>query len=56
MPVRTARVFTMREVLGLSTEEICKELGITTTNCWVMLHRARLSLRTCLELKWFGKS
>ncbi|HET6491667.1 MAG TPA: sigma-70 family RNA polymerase sigma factor [Burkholderiales bacterium] len=56
MPARTARVFTMREVLGLPTEEICKELGITTTNCWVMLHRARLSLRACLELKWFGKS
>jgi RNA polymerase sigma-70 factor (ECF subfamily) len=55
MPARTARVFTMREVLELSTEEICKELGITTTNCWVMLHRARLSLRECLELKWFGR-
>jgi RNA polymerase sigma-70 factor (ECF subfamily) len=56
MPATTARVFVMREVLELSTEEICKELGITTTNCWVMLHRARLSLRACLELKWFGKS
>jgi RNA polymerase sigma-70 factor (ECF subfamily) len=56
MPPKTARVFTMREVLELSTEEICKELGITTTNCWVMLHRARLSLRECLELKWFGRS
>lgn len=55
MPAKTAQVFTMREVLELSTEEICKELGITTTNCWVMLHRARLSLRACLELKWFGK-
>lgn len=56
MPARMARVFTMREVLELSTEEICKELGITTTNCWVMLHRARLILRECLESKWFGKS
>ena len=56
MPVRTARVFVMREVMELSTEEICKELGITATNCWVMLHRARLSLRECLESKWFGKS
>ena len=53
MPERTARVFVMREVLELSTEEICKELGITATNCWVMLHRARLSLRACLETKWF---
>jgi RNA polymerase sigma-70 factor (ECF subfamily) len=55
MPVKTARVFVMREIMELSTEEICKELRITATNCWVMLHRARLSLRECLELKWFGK-
>ena len=55
MPAKTARVFTMREVMELSTEEICMELGITATNCWVMLHRARLGLRECLELKWFGK-
>ena len=55
MPARTARVFVMREVMELSTEEICKELGITTTNCWVMLHRARLALRACLEMKWFNK-
>ena len=55
MPERTGRVFVMREVLELSTEEICKELGISTTNCWVMLHRARLSLRACLETKWFTK-
>ena len=53
MPARTARVFVMREVLELTTEEICKELAITATNCWVMLHRARLTLRECLETKWF---
>jgi len=56
MPARTARVFVMREVMELTTEEICKELDISTTNCWVMLHRARLSLRECLEQKWFGAS
>ena len=54
MPARIARVFMMREVMELSTEEICKELAITPTNLWVMLHRARLSLRECLEIKWFG--
>ena len=53
MPPRAARVFIMREMLELSTEEICKELGITATNCWVVLHRARLSLRECLEGRWF---
>jgi RNA polymerase sigma-70 factor (ECF subfamily) len=56
MPARMARVFMMREVMELSTEEICKELGITATNCWVMLHRARLSLRECLETRWFGRA
>jgi RNA polymerase sigma-70 factor (ECF subfamily) len=43
----------MRELMGLETEEICKELRISTSNCWVMLHRARLSLRACLERTWF---
>ena len=55
MPERTARVFMMREVMELTTEEICKELSITPTNLWVMLHRARLSLRECLEVNWFGE-
>jgi RNA polymerase sigma-70 factor, ECF subfamily len=54
MPERNARVFMMREVMELSTEEICQELTITPTNLWVMLHRARLSLRECLDINWFG--
>jgi RNA polymerase sigma-70 factor, ECF subfamily len=54
LPERTARVFMMREHLGLETSEICKELGITATHCWVMLHRARMSLRICLEKSWFA--
>ncbi len=56
MSAKTSRAFMMREVMELPTEEICKELDISTTNCWVMLHRARLTLRECLEMKWFGKS
>jgi RNA polymerase sigma-70 factor (ECF subfamily) len=54
LPAQTAQVFAMREFMGLSTEEICQVLGITTTNCWVILYRARMGLRECLELKWFG--
>jgi DNA-directed RNA polymerase specialized sigma24 family protein len=38
----------------MTTEEICQEFGITPTNLWVILHRARLVLRECLEIKWFG--
>ncbi len=56
LPTRTARVFMMREIMDMPTAEICKELDITATNCWVMLHRARLTLRECLELQWFGKT
>jgi RNA polymerase sigma-70 factor (ECF subfamily) len=45
-----AQVFSMREIGGLETDEICKELGITPTNCWVLLHRARLFMQQCLAL------
>ena len=55
LPERTARVFMMREHLGLETSEICKELEISATHCWVMLHRARMALRRCLNMNWFGK-
>lgn len=51
-----AQVFSLREVAGLETEEICKELNITPTNCWVVLHRARLFMRQCLELNGFSKA
>jgi RNA polymerase sigma-70 factor, ECF subfamily len=54
MPGQVARVFYMREVMGLETEQICQELSITPTNCWVMLYRARMNLRQCLELRWFA--
>ena len=50
---QTAQVFMMREHLGTPTDEICKVLEITSTHCWVMLYRARMSLRACLQQKWF---
>lgn len=55
VPAKPGRVFMMREILGLETEEICKELSISASNCWVLLHRARLGLRECLSLRWFGE-
>lgn len=54
LPERQAKAFMMREIDGLSTEEICKALRISATNSWVMLYRARMWLRQCLESKWFG--
>ena len=53
LPENPARVFMMREMLGLETDEICKALGISPANCWVVLHRARMGLRLCLEERWF---
>ena len=49
------QVFLLRELMGLSIEEICKELGLTATNCSVLLHRGHMRLRGCLEDGWFAK-
>lgn len=54
LPPAMGRVFLMREWLELPTDDICKELGLTQTNLYVQLHRARLRLRECLELNWFA--
>jgi len=52
MPQRLADAFVHREIDGLSTEEICKVMDITASNCWVMLYRARMLLRHCIETNW----
>ena len=54
LPARTARVFMMREFLGLETDEICTTLALSVSNCNVILHRARAGLRQCLSEGWFG--
>lgn len=56
LPAAAARIFTLREVMGFDTDEICRTLGITNNNCWVQLHRARLALRACLGANWFGET
>lgn len=40
-------------LLGRDAKAICQELNISTTNYWQILHRAKLQLRDCIELKWF---
>ncbi|MCY1367808.1 RNA polymerase sigma-70 factor [compost metagenome] len=55
LPGQQGRVFMMREYIGLDAREICAEVGITSTNLNVMLHRARLRLRECLENRWFAQ-
>lgn len=54
LPENTARVFMMREFLGLETPEVCQQLNLSTSNCHVILHRARHVLRQCLEQNWFA--
>ncbi len=55
LPRNIRTVFNLREVDGVDSKEICSLLNITESNLWVMLHRARMALRRCLELNWFGK-
>lgn len=54
LPAAMGRLFLMREWLELDTAEICKETGVSSTNLFVQLHRARLRLRECLEMRWLA--
>jgi len=53
LPSKQAKVFKMKTLLGYDTETICNELGITASNLWVLIHRARTSLASCMEKNWF---
>lgn len=55
LPDRVAAVFTLREMEDVPSREICQMLSISESNLWVMLHRARMGLRECLETNWFGR-
>ena len=55
LPKNVAAVFNLREVDGIESREICAQLNISESNLWVMLHRARMALRRCLETNWFTK-
>jgi len=55
LPGKMQNTFSMKTLDEISTEEICKELGISESNLWVLLHRARLQLRECVERQWYKK-
>lgn len=55
LPEHQRESFTLREIDGLDTEQLCKVLSLSTTNIYVLLHRARLQMRRCLEVHWFGR-
>lgn len=54
LPPKWAACFTLKVIEEIPTDEVCKEIEITSSNLWVMLHRARLQLRECMEKNWVG--
>jgi RNA polymerase sigma-70 factor, ECF subfamily len=56
LPKNISAAFCLREIDDIDTKEICRMLNISENNLWVMLHRARMALRRCLETNWFGKA
>lgn len=53
LPEKQARIFRMKTIEGMETEDICKEMNISPSNLWVIIHRARTALMGCLEKNWF---
>ncbi len=57
LPLKQARLFVLRELEGLNNERLCETLEISSMNhLWVMMSRARLQLRECLETRWLNKN
>ena len=54
LPERSAQVFSLKEIDGVDSDEVCKVLNVTPSNLWVLLHRARARLRECFETQWLG--
>ena len=52
LPEKWKAVFILKFMEDANSDEICKELECTPSNFWVMLHRTRLKLRECIEIKW----
>lgn len=49
---KQVEVFLAKEIHGMSNEDICKDFTLSSTNVWVLLHRARLFLSNCLKTRW----
>lgn len=50
LPANAAHVFIQRELVGAKTNEVCRQLSISRSNCWVLLHRAKARLRECADI------
>jgi len=54
LPEKWASVFRLKFMEDEETENICKEMNLTPSNYWVIMHRAKLQLRKCMEVNWLG--
>jgi len=54
LPQMQQAVFVMKYMEDIDSAGICKALGITSSNYWVLIHRAKLQLRNCLEKNWIN--
>lgn len=55
LPAKYAQVFMLREMIELSSDEICEKLGLSVSNLNVLMYRSRTKLRECLENTWLLK-
>lgn len=55
LPDKWAAAFTLKVMEECESDEVCKDLDISSSNLWVILHRARLKIRECLEKRWLDK-
>ena len=54
LPDKWKSVFMLKVMEEMRSDDVCKEIGCTSSNLWVILHRARLQLRACIENKWLS--
>lgn len=55
LPARLNEVFVLRYLDEATGDDVCRELGLSPSNFWVMLHRARIRMWWCLSRNWFGE-
>lgn len=56
LPDKWKSIFMMKVMEEMKTEEVCKEAKCTSSNLWVIIHRAKLKLRACIETNWMNES
>ena len=53
LPDKVARVFSMKELLELEADEVCQTLGLSRSDYWQCMSRARKQIQLCLNQSWF---